>query len=182
MKQLISLCFLVLISNTASASDLNVDIKSFEDYAVYIKTVISIAKEKQCNKSNNLTISNEVKNFNVNDDLLISKYRVLNKYDCNVLEPIYNMLVSNELTILNKYPAPKQVNVDILSVDKNTAAHNVMVGNVKKGSWVICYGLDTNGVPLAKRTSLVKSKYTVVNVRSTKYHNKIVKYECELEG
>lgn len=181
MKKLISFYFIILISTTVSASDVNLNIDSFEDYAAYIKAITSISKKKQCNKSNDLTFSEEVKNFNVNDDLLISKYLLLNKYDCNVLDEIFKIFTSHESTVLMKYPVVKKDYVKILSVDKNTAAHNVMTGNVKKGDWVICYGLSVDGVPLAKKTALVKSKYTVVNIHSTKYHNKIVQYECEIE-
>jgi hypothetical protein len=181
MKRLISLFFLVVISNAVSASDLNVDIKSYEGYVAYTKVITSLITTKQCSESDSLVLQIELKKLNVSDDLLISKYRSLNEYGCSVLEATYNMLVSNQSVVLKKYPPPKYTDVDILSVDKNTAAHNVMVGNVKKGSWVVCYGLDTNGIPLAKNTSLVKSKYTAVHLRSTKFHDEIVKYECELE-
>lgn len=163
------------------APDLDIEINSFEDYSIYEKAFFNLSKEKKCDKSDALNLSDDVKNFNVNDELLISRYNIFNKFDCLALKQIYEVFSSYKLAMLKRYPSPKQNNIKVLSVDKTIGSHRVMVGNIEKLRWVICYGLDEKGIPLAKNHSLVKSKYTAVYLSSRKYHNEIINYECELE-
>jgi len=181
------LSFLIIFDSYAAEYNVNVNINSAGDAVSYIQTAYAIGLGKSCWKNN--SPKKEVASFMTdgvissgNDKEIYKRIVELQLYNCIMLKEVINTVFRNKAVILDKYPNLIGSKPSILSVDKNSAAHNVMVGNAKKGKWVVCYGLSKSGTPLAKQSSLVKNKYTIVNVSSRTYHDKIVSYECEYEG
>lgn len=71
--------------------------------------------------------------------------------------------------------------LNVLSSSKSSSSHRVIVGNVKEGKWVVCWGLGGDGTPLAKGMALVKGKFVEVMIRAGEHHNSVVNYYCEYE-
>lgn len=184
-------CILLFCSQAyASPNQMNVpiNINSYKDAIAYTKASYFLSESNQCLISDKKKEQYEAMSklagasFEVPNTLLLNKVGQLKELPCSVLLSVFDSIIDSQVMIFEKYEIPKETELEILSVDKNTAAHNVMVGNAEKGKWVVCYGLDKSGVPLMKQTSLVKDRYTVVNLRSRKFHDDIVSYECDYQG
>ncbi len=78
-------------------------------------------------------------------------------------------------------PIQSQEKIKIESTSKSSSSHRVILSNVTLDRWVVCWGMDNNGIPLAKGEALVKGTFVEVMVRSTEHHEKISKFFCEYE-
>ena len=67
----------------------------------------------------------------------------------------------------------------IESSSKSSSSHRVILSNALLREWVVCWGLNSEGTPLAKGESLVKGRFVEVMIMSREHHEDITKFYCE---
>lgn len=102
---------------------------------------------------------------------------------------IFNNFGARSLTILiclcflpvQSHAESSSEEIKIESTSKSSSSHRVILSNVTLGQWVVCWGMDDSGTPLAKGDALVKGTFVEVMVRSSEHHEEISRFFCEYE-
>lgn len=112
-------------------------------------------------------------------DCLVSKLMKINNFGgfmCRLFL-LLSLLLGFQQTA---FAAPESNELKVLSFSKDYGLYKVIVGDVELKRWVVCWGLNKDGVPVDKGSSYVKGKFVQVYIRTEKV-NDISSFYCEYE-